>query len=163
MVLVEILETIEQISCVIEVFSESEVDWACSSSALLFVMSDFMLFDFCIKDVYHNTKDNENHSDQQEQVFGSLNGWLWVPFFQEQDLPALTFTWVLSAIRWSLTIHGFSLLIQNFNYFLIFYVNLPIRLIEGEIKRLKSYLSVVSMSFSFSKQKKEKNLSGQSI
>jgi len=55
-------------------------------------MSDFMLFDFCIKDVYHNTKDNENHSDQQEQVFGSLNGWLWVPFFQEQDLPALTFT-----------------------------------------------------------------------
>jgi len=42
-------------------------------------------------------------------------------------------------------------------------VNLPIRLIEGEIKRLKSYLSVVSMSFSFSKQKKEKNLSGQSI
>jgi len=117
MILVEILETIEQISCAVEVFSESEVDWTGSSSALLFVMGDFMLFDFCVKDVYNNTKDNENHSDQQEQVFCSLNGWLWMPFLQEQDLPALTFTWVLSAIRWSLTIHCFFFLIQNFNYY----------------------------------------------
>lgn len=63
MVLVEILETIEQICCIVEVFSESEGNGACGSRTLFFVMADFVLFDFGVKDVYHNTEDNENDSD----------------------------------------------------------------------------------------------------
>lgn len=90
MILIEVVQSIEEVGSVIEVLLQSEGDRAGLSRALLFVVLDLILLYTRVEDVYHDTEDNEDHTYDEEQVFRALHSRLRMPLLQEQHLPAST-------------------------------------------------------------------------